>query len=179
MSVSSFVTLPAQPASGQSKFIPLGGDGSTSPLGCYLVELDLAGDAGGGTHLNGIIGDPRYTNLFAFGNAKVTSAAAAPDFLITLSDFSSGTQNQEPEISVVGSMPQTATGAPNATFLWYPPPIYYQGVGVMQFIGPNVDVTETYTLYCEVYCFDINVKRLYPLNLLQLVVPGVSAPASV
>lgn len=177
MAVTTTVTLPAQPAQGVMTYVPLGGDGRSAPLGCYFVRAEIDGDAGGGNATCIINFDERYTNLVAYANYVIQADAAAGDFVIRLSKSS----NISALTNVVGTIPQVAgtTATDNAAFLWYPPPIYFQGDGSCVAIAPNVGVNETYKLTAEVYVFDIDVRRLTPLPILQLNVPGVSAPAAV
>lgn len=178
MSVASTIALPAQPTTGASVYTPLGGDGQTAPLGCYLVNFQIAGDASGGTATLTITADPRYTNLFAWLNPTVSSAAGAGDFLIVVQE--SGTSGAASPV-VVGTFPQIATtvSTTNATFLWYPPPMYYQGLGEAVYITDNVGVGETYIMRAQIYLFDIDAPQITPLPYLQLNVPGVSAPAAI
>lgn len=176
MAVSATLTLPGQPASGNSIFEPLGGDGTRAPLGCYQSSVAVAGDAGGGNATLTINFDPRYTNLCAWINLTVASAAAAPDFQCRLHG---GTGTITPDVHVVGTMPHQAVETPNAAFLWFPPPLYFIQLGQIRMSVLNVDVTETYTLITQIYCFHPEVTRITPLPLLQLNVPGVSAPAAV
>lgn len=178
MSVSSSVTLPAQPTQGVTEFIPLGGDGKYSPLGCYFCRLEIDGDAGGGNASLTINFDRRYTNLVAYVNLAIQADAAAGDFLTRLQPIASATPAQQ---LICGTIPHVATAiaTDNAAFLWYPPPVYYQGRG-LSFTGfPNVGVNETYKVTVEIYVFDIDIRRLTPLNFLQMNVPGVSAPAAI
>ncbi len=167
--------LPAQPTQGSTNYIPLGGDGRSAPLGCYFVNIEVDGDASGGNADLTIRGDVRYTNLVAYMNLKVQADAAAGDFMMRITD------PNPPRPQIVGTIPQVATGVAtdNATFLWFPPPIYFQGGGSMSAVLPNVGVNETYKLEIEVLVFDIDVRRLSPLPLLMLNVPGVSAPAAI
>lgn len=179
MSVAIVVTLPDQPSQGQTVYIPLGGDGRQAPLGCYFVTAEVDGDAGGGTASITINFDPRYTNLVAYCNFLITADAAAGDFMIRLQGAATDTSPPRPQI--VGTIPQVATTVTpeNAAFLWYPPPVFFQGVGNARSTVPNVGVLETYKLQLEVLVFDIDIRRLTGLPLLMLNVPGVSAPASI
>ncbi len=179
LSVSVTTVLPAQPAQGQTTFVPLGGDGRSAPLGCYFCRTEVDGDASGGTAAITIEFDTRYTNLVAYANLVIKADAAAGDFTISLSNTN---LVSTPATSViVGTIPQIATGVSteNSAFLWYPPPLYHQGEGIIFMKVLNVGVLETYELIVEVLCFDIDVRRLTPLPLLQLNVPGVSAPAAI
>ncbi len=177
MSVITTVTLPAQPTIGQSVYTPLGGNGYSAPHGCYMVESSVVGDASGGTGTVQIQGDARYVNLFAFINAKIAADAAAGDFQLSLEQTSG---SAEPNVHVVGTIPQVATTfSLNAAFLWYPPPIYFKGQGIATAAFPNVGVGETYRMAVQVYLFRIDVLQATPLPILQWNVPGVSAPAAV
>ncbi len=174
MSVSASLTLPAQPAVGVSRFTPLGGDGTSAPLGCYLTTLSVVGDASAGTATVILALDARFTNLIAFIDATVASAAAAPDFHLAIND---GVQN--PSVIVTGTMPHTAIETTNASFLWYPPPLYWIQNGRCTGTYVNVDATETYSITLQVYVFHPEVTRITPLPFLQWNVPGVSAPAAI
>ncbi len=177
MAVAATLNLPGQPTSGSAEFLPLGGDGLVAPIGCYMADLQLAGDASSGNCTLTINLDPRYTNLIAFINVTVASAAAAGDFSIRMEALESGPL---PNVQIVGTFPHIAnqTG-PNAAFLWYPPPIYYIQNGNIRFITVNIDATETYQIVAQIYCFHPEVTRRTPLPILQWNVPGVSAPAAV
>ena len=177
MSVSALMTLPDQPTTGRSVLSPLGGNGYSAPHSCYLVQSSVAGDASAGTVLLSIQMDPRYTNLIAWINPLTSSAAAAGEFQIAMLENATSTV---PGVTIVGTYPQvTSTFGGNQSFLWYPPPIYHKGQGLIQLVQINVDATEVYFLRCQVYCFAIDVLQTTPLPILQWNVPGVSAPASV
>jgi len=179
VSVSSTVSLPAQPAQGEQSYIPLGGDGKFAPLGCYFCRLEVDGDAGGGTASLTINCDVRYTNLIAYSNLLIEADAAAGDFALRIEQ--TGQIATPDRVTIVGTIPNVATGvnSDNSSFLWYPPPLFYQGAGVAISKCLNVGVNETYKLAIEVFVFDINVKRLAPMTWLMQNVPGVSAPASI
>ncbi len=176
MSVAATVTLPAQPAAGGTAFIPLGGNGQAAPLGCYQADVSVTGDAGGGTATLTMTLDTRYTNLIAFVNATVSSAAAAPDFALKVDG---GIGTTPASVIVVGTMPHQGVDTINAAFLWYPPPVYYIQGGRIRYVTDNVDATEAYRLNCQIYCFHPEATRLTPLPFLQWNVPGVSAPAAI
>ncbi len=140
-----------------------------------MVESQVAGDASGGNAIVSVTGDPRYTNVIALVNHKISSAAAASTFVDTISDRSTPIQ---PAVTICGTTP-FATGHATSQFLWYPPPMYYPGRGFAQFVCLNVDVTEVYTIVVQMYCFDIDIRRLTPLPFLQMNVPGVSATSAI
>ncbi len=176
MSVSSSVVLPAQPPIGLTTLLPLGGDGTFSPHSCYVARIQVVGDVSGGTATLEITGDQRFTNLVAWVNIRTLVAAAATDFQIRIQPTSG-----EEGVQVVGTMPQVPTTlvAANASFLWYPPPLYHPGTGFIDCKQVNVGTGETYQMVVQIYCFDIDIRRLTPLPFLQQNVPGVSAPAAI
>lgn len=177
MSVAVVTSLPTQPASGVSEFLPLGGDGLVAPIGCYLVNTQIVGDAGGGTATVTLNLDPRYTNLVAWVNLVVSSAAAAPEFHCRIEAVA---DTPPPNVVICGTLPFVAAfTSPNAAFLWYPPPVYWIQNGSIRFTTDNVDATETYELVAQIYCFHPEVTRVTPLPVLQWNVPGVSAPAAI
>lgn len=140
----------------------------------------MVGDVSGGSVALTINLDPRYTNLLAVVNVSVDSAAAAPEFDVIVSP--DAITSARTQFSVVGTMPFVADATSftdNASFLWFPPPVYYQQEGVVAYAGENVGVLETYKLQIECYVFDADVRRLTPLPWLQMNVPGVSAPAAI
>ncbi len=180
MSVSINNTLPAQPSQGRTEFIPLGGDGRQAPLGCYLCRLEVDGDAGAGSAVLTLTLDVRYTNLVAVIQPAVEAAAGAPEMDLVLSPDS--VASTRPQFNVVGTMPQVTAATSfgdNASFLWYPPPVYFSQEGLVAFATANVGALETYKLTVEVYVFHPDVRQLTPLPFLQMNVPGVSAPASI
>ncbi len=178
MAVSETVVIPAQPTTGVIEFLPLGGNGQIAPLGCYMIDVQLAGDASGGLAAISVSLDPRYTNLVAFYSATVDSAATAPDYFMDIRADAAASGFSGP--AIVGTMPHTAiVSTPSASFLWYPPPIYYPGGGHISLAMLNVDATEVYAIVAEVYCFDIDIRKITPMGILQMNVPGVSAPASI
>lgn len=177
MSVAAVINLPDEPAVGQSTYIPLGGNGTMAPFGCYIGEYGVAGDGSGGTASVNVNMDPRYTNLIVFCNGRAISAAAATEFYMQVVD--ADTSNRQARVSIVGTMPHsTVIDSGHSDFLWYPPPILFQQSGNCRLICPNID-TETYSITMECYVFVADIRRIAPLPLLLMNVPGVSAPASV
>ncbi len=178
MAVAEAVVIPAQPTTGRTVYTPLGGNGVSAPHSCYLVQLAVTGDASAGLSTLSIQGDARFTNLFAWINPKTGASAGANDFALLLEETAGSTV---PASFICGTMPQVAaaTFGTNASFLWYPPPVYFKGNGRIQAQQPNVGAGETYFLAAQIYCFNIDVAQRTPLPLLQWNVPGVSAPAAV
>jgi len=180
VSVSSSVSLPGQPGAGRVELVPLGGDGKSAPHGCYFVRIEIAGDASGGSATADVTLDVRYTNLVAVFQMTVEAAAGAP--LVSMVMSPDNASSSRPHWTIVSTVPQVTAATSfqaNASFMWFPPPVYYAQEGFLAFATPNVGVGETYVLTAEIYTFDPDVRRLTPMPYLQLNVPGVSAPPAI
>ncbi len=175
MALVQAVVLPAQPATGLTTFVPLSGDGRIGPLGYYLAQNDIVGDVSGGNTTLTISGDPRYTNWIAWVNAKVHSAAAAPEFLMSLRVNTTNVLNQ---LQVTGTMQHNTVSQPTSSYLWTPPPILWETAGAISLVTPNVDATETYSLLTQVFCFDKNVTHQTIYAAIALGFNGVQNPPS-
>lgn len=144
-----------------------------APLGCYLTDLQVDGDASSGVATLTINLDRRYTNLVALVNPSATSVDSAPEFHVSMAQVTGS------DIVVVGTMPKVAIETINTAFLWFPPPIYYVQEGRVRLVMANTDATEDYRLFAQIYCFHPEATRRTPLPILQWNVPGVSAPAAI
>lgn len=175
MSVVSTVTLPAQPTVGSTRWVPLGGDGVTAPLGYFDVNSRVVGDAGAGTAQLAVHFDPRYTSLCAWANIAVLADTAAGNFAIQLLPnlTSSG-------LIVVGTLPGVAEAftSTNSAYLWYPPPVFHAGNGVVRVFFPNVDATETYELTTQIFAYDRDVRNRMNMTWLHQLIPSTSAPTA-
>lgn len=156
MSVSDLFTLPAQPASGSAKYGPMGGDGRTSPLCRYEVNVALAMDAGGGTFRVGIDLDPQFMNLVAMMQLNIDRDNAEPFRM----DISLGDQANPVQFNADGVL-KVNHNAGNASITWSPPPL----------IDPiRVDFrlanTDTFTGTCDliVYCFRKGNQHITPIE---------------
>lgn len=176
MSVSATLNLPDQPAVGNVVFQPLGGNGTTAPLGSYLAEIGVVGDASGGNATVVLNGDPRYTNMFGWVNLVIAVDAAASEFVASiLRDINS----LEPPPRIVGTLPHvaTTTSGVNAGLLWYPPAMLFDKNGTALFVTANVAVTETYSIRAQIFCFNDNVERLAAFQWLAMTTPGTGTPS--
>ncbi len=172
MSVASSVTLPAQPTVGATVFRVLGGDGMFAPIGEYVVDMGIVGDAGGGVASLTVEGDPRFCNVFRWLNPAITASAAAADFSLQLLQT---TSSIEAPAVVTGTMPfiAAAISTLNSSLLHYPPIMFYPGNGAVVFTTDNVGVLETYRLRLQCLVFDINAPQRVPLSwLMQNMVNG-------
>ncbi len=164
MSVVGTTALPAQPTLGNAAFLGFGGDGYTAPIGEYLVDARVTHDASGGTASVTVTMDPRYTNAVTWSNLIVSGAATAVEFLVSLAR-DAGTN--EASLLVGGTMPVVAAtlSTSNNSFMWFPPPMFYQGAGELNFVTPNVDGDSSF-LRMQIYLFNINVRQTAALPYL-------------
>ncbi len=175
MAVSVAFTLPDQPLAGDGAlYTPLGGDGKLAPMGVYDVGAQVVGDASGGNAVVMMDFDPRYTSIVAWIAPWVIADTAAGEFVIQLLD----TVHVLPNLRVVGTLPGVTEGftSRNSTYLWYPPPMWFTSTGRLNCTFVNVDATETYGMSCSIFVFDRNVRQYAPMQWLNAMRIGVSAP---
>ncbi len=164
MSVAETLTLPGQPGAGRVDFQGFAGDGYTAPIAEYLVDFRLAHDASGGTANLILDCDPRYTNVITWVSLVMSGLATAAEYHLSIRR---GAGNDPGGPAVVGTMPlvaATLTSSNNA-FLWFPPPLLFQGDGQISWLSPNVD-GDTSFMRAQVYVFDINVRQTAALPYL-------------
>lgn len=164
MSVVGTTALPSQPSSGNAVFQGFGGDGYTAPIGEYLVDARVAHDSGGGTASVTVTMDPRYTNAVVWANLIVSGSATAVEYLVSLARNAS---SNEASMLIGGTFPFVAAtlSTSNNAFVWFPPPMFYQGEGEMNFVTPNVDGDSSF-LRMQIYLFNINVRQTAALPYL-------------
>lgn len=165
MSVSSAVTLPAEPTVGNTFFRPLGGDGIVAPHSMIAVNVVLDHDASGGTATITVTFDDRFSSLLPWAGIAVEGAASDVIARIVLS---TGSEN----LPVVETPTITAGSAtlqdPSAALIWKPPPYIIPGGsarGTMSFqvVNTNGDTSE---LSMYVLQFNRNVAQITPLAIL-------------
>lgn len=167
MSVSVAVTLPAQPAVGSTFFVPLGGDGLTSPISMFEVAVNLDSDASGGTNVCTINFDNRFESVVVRAEMAIDSALAAVDYAIVLNQA----QSNRVGVRTQGLTNfEALTGINHAA--WDLPPI--MNARNIRFETDNVDDTETAFYTCLVYNFDIDASRRMPLAILLASLPRAS-----
>ncbi len=168
MSVTSTVTLPAQPTDGTVDYVPLGGNGFNAPLAAYsVVSHAVTGDAGGGFAQLEVVMDDRFTSLIAYAtlqNAQVASADADMRMVIA---GSTGQNNVPLQVLTQPVVAISATVNANTLGLtWNPTPIVMPGgqrVGRLLAQMLNV-LSDVYRLSMLVYIFDIRVRELTPMG---------------
>lgn len=159
MSISDQLALPAQPTSGQSIFLPYGGDGLTAPQAAWVVKTyAVTGDATGGNVTMQIQLDRRYCSLIAYVQCSAGTIGADTQFRLSIDSAS------EPSMSVQGKMPTLSQYTTDCSALWCPPGVVLPGerLSTISYAVDNVD-GKTYTLNALIYLFGIQVRTKYPL----------------
>ncbi len=160
MAVASTVQLPAQPTTGLTETIPLGGNGFSAPHSIVAVELELANDASGGLSSLVINMDPRYTSLVSYITHTTTSAAADPHRCqIAVFNTDCDLWADQPDTVVFNGSAVGAAKPPGMLLKVVPgqtPRITATWV--------NVD-TETNIVNCRIYQFDRQMIHTVPVWL--------------
>lgn len=166
--VSTSLVLPAQPTTGDVRYIPLGGNGYTAPFAAYnIIGMSLTGAVGGGAANLAVTLDDRYCSLVSYvsiGDAQATPGDA--DVSIFLSANSLGMPPQafaEPVVALSATMAQ---GGGTIRRTWSPVPVILAGgdkTGLITFRMLNVDA-DVYTLSALIYLFNIRVREMTPMG---------------
>lgn len=167
IAVSETVTLPAQPTTGNLTFVPLGGDGYTSPRAAYaLVNHKVVGDAGGGAATLEVVLDDRFTSLVSFVSVESQQVSSADVGLrIEISSIAGGRQIPQMRHQEVATAISATIAASTISRTWNPPAQLLPGageVGRVQFKMINT-LNDDYFLSMLVYLFDIRARELTPL----------------
>ncbi|GAG08326.1 unnamed protein product [marine sediment metagenome] len=169
MSVTSTVTLPAQPADGLMRNTPLGGNGYRSPFNQVYCRVNLAGDATGGDVEINIILDDVYLSLVNVMQAWVSGATAdVPCRMQLIKDGPEFFQYQ-------GEIPHSAAGSGSAFLnnrVWSPPPLLlnHSQAGNVHLLCPNTD-GDQFTLGVWLYQFN---KRAADFTELEQILDTLS-----
>jgi len=178
VSVSETIQLPAQPTSGTTDMITLGGDGYSAPESSMNLNAVLAGDASGG-YAAMIVGfDPRFVQLVAYTCIKILGLSAdanvRQEIRSTLYEtFIVG--HTAPYLAITG-----LTGALN-NVLWTPPPILVSAGANATSSGPfyayytaNPGAGNSVQLSMRIHNFNKRARELVPLDKLVACVPYAS-----
>ncbi len=85
MSVAETITLPAQPATGDILYAPLGGDGWSAPMGMYMMNnVTLAGDVSGGTTSLTVEMDIQFESLIQMISLQIIGIAADQTYRMSI-----------------------------------------------------------------------------------------------
>jgi len=80
MTVATVVILPAQPGSGLTEYVPLGGDGDTAPFAMYVLSnVETTMDVSGGSASIIVHMDNRYACLIDYMTLSIHQQTASVD----------------------------------------------------------------------------------------------------
>ncbi len=165
MAVSLAVNLTDQPPDGKIEYLPLGGDGYTSPHSLYSVDVSLSQDVSGGVAAIVISRDERFEHLITLmGSFNSNTSAVATQFDVTAGE-SSG------PFFISNALPVLTPGG-TQTALWTPPPII--NPITMALRVANVDGF-AFTLTMLVFNFRIDASKRIPLPVLLSSLPSAGA----
>ncbi len=155
MAVSTVLSIPDSPATGLLTYVPLGGDGWTSPHSVWEVSVASVGVAGGGNNVVDVNFDPRWETVCAYMRCTNDSASAAIEMLFELLQ----THNQPSLSAFANSLPVIQLTSLNV-FTWCPPPIV--GMRRARVTTTNVD-GDTLLFQMYLYNFQRTVLQKVPL----------------
>lgn len=171
MSVTRVISPPAQPAVGETKYIPLGGNGKIAPFAMYECRTSITGDASGGIASMTSTMDPQYSAIITFVSYSVAQVTPANQQVqcrigtgtnrVVWSRQHLAVSNQDPEIGGY----------------WVPPPMLLPGAGdaALRAQTPNewqlrVDFenvnNDLYLWNFQALLFDVDVRQLVPLPVI-------------
>lgn len=164
VAVAQTVVLPAQPAVGTLTYVPLGGDGFSSPFAAYGLKIfQASGDVSGGALTMNVNFDPRFCSLVAYVTVQIAQGTSADaDVRIQVRGDTIATVNFQGPVSAVASDVTSFEVA--HTFA--PVPVIVPGAGengAIQVAFDNVDGDE-YFLDTLIYLFNIRVRELTPMG---------------
>ncbi len=162
ISVTSSVTFPAQPAVGELFYVPLGGDGYTSPFAAHSLRSMRATGDGSGTfvRLEAVL-DPRFVSLVSYATVQVQQGTGADaDFRLDISSDETSIVSVGPitaQAVAQGAIQNARTIRPPSTLL--PGGSRSSSVSV-QFVNVSGDF---FFLDLWVYLFNIRVRETTPI----------------
>ena len=165
MSVSETVTIPGQPSgAGVVRYLPLGGDGWTSPQSCYYLESMVSeADAGAGTNQVTVNMDNQYSTVISTIQCSILSAANAPEALFRI--FYQGLNGLLLEAQRTLDLISFGT---TATKQWNPAPLFNPDIFTV--VTENVD-TEDLVVSAVMYNFRKRAVEEVPLAVLLASLP--------
>ncbi len=165
MSVASTFTLPDQPSAGNADFVPLGGDGWTSPQSMHILRnVLLVMDASGGNAVMTITTDERWSQIVPWLQLGVLGAAAAEAFSMAL--VSRLRQGQGQSVQLQSTTNFTTLNLGSA--FWSPPPV----VDVDQIIITQANTDgDTMIINGIIYNYRLRASEKVPIQVLLDVLP--------
>ncbi len=157
--VSETLALPAQPASGEMRRIPLGGDGFTAPIAAYaIINFAQTGATGGGSIRHRISMDERFCSLVSYmtvRNVQATPGNVDVKFIVA------GPANPLQTLNHLAVATSATISTTTITETWNPTPYILPGGGAGSYCALdmlNVDA-DVVTLDCLIYLFDVSVRE--------------------
>lgn len=166
MTISEGLTLPTQPSSGKVDYVPLGGDGYSSPFAAYsIIDWSQTGDSGGGAMQFKIHADPRYSAVLSYMDIRIAQVSSA-DADVYWNFWGQKGHN----VHLTTTLTATAAVVNANTIAGYiqPPALLYPGgAGGWNFYTflKNVE-NDVYYLNCLIYLFDIESRHQIPIEYL-------------
>ena len=165
MSVSETIALPAQPSTGRTALIPLGGDGFEAPISYTALEAQLTGDASGGNATIKVEIDDRYTQLLAYAVLSHDQSSAVAYRV----DFQCTTEDQLIESGEIQGYASGTTGR-IGNYIWEPPAALCAAAPGgqrpnLRYQAANVNGAQ-YVLNCKFLNFDRRAREEVPLYVL-------------
>lgn len=178
MSVSETILLPAQPTTGITQIVPLGGDGMTAPMSMSYTEADQTGDATGGTTRIIFRLEEAHAHMVAWLAVQVDSASADEVSLINLVWGARGENLADSLVMIYN----TGGGGNGAYGVWKPPPLMIEprpvnpalNTGGAPYIEAYVANSDGEVLKCTLltYQFHPNARSVTPFPLLAANFPS-------
>lgn len=176
MSVTSTVQLPQQPTTGSTIWVPLGGNGYTSPHSMFEVDVQLANDASGGDCRLFILTDPRWESIINRAELIVASQAAQAEFTFNLNISQIAGFPPKVPMNYQGEMDLSSLTGTGACSWDLPPHIDAQQISATL---DNVDDTETSIIRAWIFNFHKDASQRVPLNVLLGSIPRAGSGSSV
>jgi len=159
MAIDLQVNLTDQPPSGSNKWVPLGGDGWTSPQSLYFFNINSTGDATGGNHVIQVFRDERFENIASF--LLVQAIAAATIVRMDVSREGTGRATH------IGTTVVDEAGT-TGVLSWSPPLIIDAEKWALTLVNTDTEVIAFKGL---VYNFNIRASERVPLSVLVASLP--------
>jgi len=165
VAVAEAFTLPAQPTAGGADFVPLGGDGWTSPQSMHILrDVLLTMDATGGNAVMTITTDVRFSQVVPWVQLGVIGAVDAEPFSMALVSRQRQGQGQSVQLQATSNF----TALNGASAFWSPPPV----VDVDQIIITIANVDgDTLVVNGIVYNYKLRATEKVPIGVLLDVLP--------
>lgn len=181
MSVAINLAIPDQPADGQVRIQPLGGNGYSAPHSEYIVVCKSTGDVSGGTNSVHIRPDPQYVSLVLWAAWGMDTVSADQAYRMSLTDVRGA------QLSIFRTATYGASGLGSGTSrigaMWSPPPVLLSADAGSAGDDPQIEVwvpntsTAELSLNCRILNFAKNARETTPLPVLLSSVPRAAVVA--